>query len=78
MNSLTRLGFTAAALVAVLISAMPIRAEVLFDLPATALTTQPATVHLVGSFNDWSTTATPMMVEGGVWRARLSLPDGRH
>jgi 1,4-alpha-glucan branching enzyme len=36
-------------------------------------------VYLVGDFNGWSMTDTPMQPVGdGVWRARRSLPAGRH
>jgi len=38
-----------------------------------------ASVHLAGSFNDWSTSATPLAKgEGGIWVAVLDLPSGSH
>ncbi len=33
--------------------------------------------HLVGSFNNWNTTAAPMTRQGDRWSARLELDDGR-
>src|SRR5688500_14544530 len=39
----------------------------------------PRTVHLAGSFNGWSRTATPMVrVAEGVWKASVVLPEGMH
>lgn len=35
-------------------------------------------VSLVGDFNDWDVTATPLSLEGGVWSTTLPLPPGRH
>ena len=36
-------------------------------------------VYLVGDFNDWSMTDTPMQPVGnGMWCIRRSLPPGRH
>src|SRR5215213_7300100 len=33
-------------------------------------------IYLLGAFNDWSTTATPMSRAGrGVWQLSLELPD---
>jgi len=34
------------------------------------------TIHLVGDFNGWSTTATPMKLGEKYWEARLVLPVG--
>ncbi|MCC6243275.1 MAG: isoamylase early set domain-containing protein [Gemmatimonadaceae bacterium] len=36
------------------------------------------TVHVVGDFNEWQTSATPMMREGSVWTATVPLVAGRH
>ena len=39
----------------------------------------PHTVHLAGSFNEWSITTHPMMRGGdGRWRIEVDLPDGTH
>lgn len=54
------------------------RGEIDFALPAGILETPPRAVFLVGSFNDWNTTATPMALEGAAWRVAVALPDGRH
>lgn len=36
-------------------------------------------VYITGSFNGWSTHATPMQKVGqGKWQARLQLPPGEH
>jgi 1,4-alpha-glucan branching enzyme len=35
-------------------------------------------VHVVGGFNHWSRTATPMLLDGGHWEARLQLPPGEY
>lgn len=35
-------------------------------------------VHVAGTFNDWSPTAWPMRREGGVWTLTRALPAGRH
>jgi hypothetical protein len=38
-----------------------------------------AAVSVLGPFNNWSTTATPMQkVAGGKWEARVELPPGQH
>jgi len=38
------------------------------------------TVNLVGDFNEWSTTATPLRAaeRDGVWSVKVPLPPGRH
>jgi glycosidase len=36
------------------------------------------TVHLAGSFNGWSSTATPMLKDGGRFALTLDLPEGVH
>lgn len=36
------------------------------------------TLSVVGDFNDWDVTATPMTLEGGVWSATLPATPGRH
>lgn len=35
-------------------------------------------VSLVGTFNHWDPLANPMRREGGTWRVRVDLADGRH
>ena len=47
--------------------------RVTFELPSSMWAEQ---VHLVGSFNDWSQTRTPMRQTGpdGAWRVTLELP----
>jgi len=47
--------------------------EVTWDGAAAA-----ASVHIGGSFNGWSATATPMLREAGLWRAELALPPGSY
>jgi len=36
------------------------------------------TLHVVGDFNDWDVSATPMSLEQGVWSASLPITPGRH
>ena len=36
------------------------------------------TVHLAGTFNDWSPTATPMIQEGTAFKASVTLADGEY
>jgi hypothetical protein len=48
---------------------------VLFRLPAQIWAD---TIHLVGDFNGWSTSATPMRLGEQYWEARLVLPIGGH
>src|SRR5688500_17216545 len=39
----------------------------------------PKMVHLAGSFNGWSRTATPMVqMADGVWKTSVVLPEGMH
>jgi hypothetical protein len=55
-------------------------AKVTFELPKTELPEgiEAESVHLVGEFNDWNTTATPMPLRrGGVFRVMLELEPGR-
>ena len=52
--------------------------EVVFELPADAITSPPAMVCMTGSFNGWNTMAAPMAREGVVYRVHLNLADGRH
>ena len=49
---------------------------VTFEYPAA---NRARSVHLVGDFNDWNETATPMMrdLSAGLWRVRLELDRGR-
>ena len=35
-------------------------------------------VSVVGDFNDWDPSATPLAVHGGVWSRELEVPVGRH
>jgi hypothetical protein len=35
-------------------------------------------LSLVGDFNDWDVSATPMSLEGGVWSVTLPVTPGRH
>lgn len=49
--------------------------RVIFELPAYIRARQ---VNVVGDFNQWSKTATPLRQErDGVWRAVVDLPNGR-
>lgn len=48
-----------------------------FEFDARNLPEKPQRVNLAGSFNGWSTSATPMADRGdGVWETELSLTDG--
>ena len=54
--------------------------KVTFELPKAELPegVEAESVHLVGEFNDWDTTATPMTLgKGGVFRIMLELEPGR-
>ena len=54
--------------------------KVTFELPEAELpeAIEAESVHLVGEFNDWNTTATPMKHgKKGVFRATLELEPGR-
>jgi hypothetical protein len=42
------------------------------DIPAAA------NVSVVGDFNEWSVSATPLVLDNGVWSTTLPLPPGRH
>ena len=64
--------------VAVVAAASLAPAEVTFELREDSLTTPPVTVAVAGSFNEWSQTAAPMLLENSVWRATVALADGRH
>ena len=35
-------------------------------------------LSVVGDFNDWDVSATPMTLEGGVWSVTLPVTPGRH
>ena len=49
--------------------------EVIFELPSGMWADR---VYVVGDFNDWSKTETPMRQErDGVWRAMVEVPLGR-
>ena len=55
-------------------------AKVTFEVPKAELPEgiEVETVHVVGEFNDWDPTATPMARRrGGVYRATLDLEPGR-
>ena len=57
-------------------SPLPDHVQVIFELPAC---TWADRIFLVGEFNEWNVTATPMQQDrDGVWRATLHLPCGRH
>jgi hypothetical protein len=46
-----------------------------FQLPASL---KARRIFVVGSFNDWNITATPLQRdEEGTWRARIDLPNGQ-
>jgi 1,4-alpha-glucan branching enzyme len=50
--------------------------RVTFSMPALEGT---ETIHLVGDFNDWSETATPMERQAdGSWAAKLDLENNRY
>ena len=50
--------------------------RVVFAMPPVA---GSQTIHLVGDFNDWSETATPMAPQAdGSWEAKLDLENNRH
>ena len=50
--------------------------RVTFEFPGFSRT---RSVHLVGSFNDWNETATPMVRKGraGAWRVQMELERGQ-
>ena len=51
------------------------RVRVTFSMPVD----ERQTMHLVGDFNDWSETATPMKREAdGTWTVKLDLEGNRH
>ena len=39
---------------------------------------EATSLSLVGDFNDWDVSATPMTLEGGVWSVTLPVTPGRH
>jgi hypothetical protein len=52
------------------------RVRVTFELPASLWADR---IYVVGDFNDWNATATPLRQErDGVWRAVVDLPVGPH
>ena len=54
--------------------------KVTFDLPKAQVPpdVEVESVHLVGEFNGWDATATPMVLrKGGVYRAMVELTPGR-
>jgi len=67
-----------AAVVAVLLCAVSAQAQIVFELASDNIITPPVAVCVTGPFNKWSTTDNPMTLQGGVWRAVVNLPDGRH
>ncbi len=55
-------------------SSQPDHVRVTFELPASVWADR---IFLVGDFNQWSLTATPMCQErDGVWRVTVDLPSG--
>lgn len=48
--------------------------RVTFSMPAAIWAD---TIHLVGDFNDWSSTATPLRLSDDCWSVSLELPAGR-
>lgn len=56
-------------------SPIPLCVRVVFELPASILADR---IYLVGDFNNWDQTATPMhQTRHGVWRVVLDLPANR-
>jgi hypothetical protein len=56
-------------------SPIPRHLRVTFELPASLWASQ---VSVVGDFNEWSQSATPMtQARDGAWRATIDLPSGR-
>jgi len=49
-----------------------------FSLDTSSWDQQPKTVTLVGDFNSWSITATPMTKDGNVWSVSIPLTPGVH
>src|SRR4051812_25233375 len=58
----------------------PARAETHeFAFDASSLNPKPKSMHVAGSFNGWSKSATPMKRDAkDVWRATVDLPQGTH
>lgn len=56
-------------------SPLPAKTRVTFELPASVWAGQ---VHVVGDFNGWSQSRTPMRQTGadGAWRVTLDLDEG--
>jgi cyclomaltodextrinase / maltogenic alpha-amylase / neopullulanase len=53
--------------------------EHLFQLDPRQINAEPSRVSVAGTFNSWSTSATPMQRgEDGVWRVRVPLNNGTH
>ena len=53
--------------------------EHLFQLDPKQVNANPDRVNVAGSFNAWSTSATPMQKgDDGIWRVRVALPEGTH
>jgi 1,4-alpha-glucan branching enzyme len=50
------------------------KVRVTFALPASIWAD---TIHLVGDFNNWSTTTTPLQLEDRTWNVTLDLEPGR-
>jgi len=73
-----RVWFVVSAMSVILSLPFSASAEVAFELRSDMIAPPPAGVCVTGPFNKWSTTATLMTLQGGVWRAVVNLPDGRH
>lgn len=59
--------------------ALPVRSRVLAERRFTFRPERPAErVHLIGQFNDWSRSATPLTDANGVWEATVALDPGRY
>ena len=52
--------------------------SVKFSLDTSSWEQQPNSISLVGDFNGWSSTATPMKNDGSIWSVTLPLSPGVH
>jgi hypothetical protein len=81
-RAMTRNGAVLLALIVVLVAAAPVGAsieKVEGGIKFTYFDPDAAQVNLAGTFNGWSTTATPMVKdEAGYWTAVVSLGTGKH
>ncbi len=53
-------------------------AEVTFQLDMKQATDRPKTVHVAGSFNNWNSTATPLVNNQDLWSVTLKLDQGQY